>query len=109
MASVDFMFVTDFSAITLDTVTKAVGHAFFSLGVGVGVMLTLGAYMEKSYSIGKASLVVGIANAVVSIVAGLTIFAIARSEEHTSELQSLMRISSAVFCLKKKKLVSTHK
>src|SRR3546814_8504882 len=27
----------------------------------------------------------------------------ARSEEHTSELQSLMRISSAVFCLKKKK------
>src|SRR3546814_1934754 len=41
-----------------------------------------------------------------------------RSEEHTSELQSLMRISSAVFCLKKKKttaqltvtqsLTSTH-
>src|SRR3546814_5356550 len=30
-----------------------------------------------------------------------------RSEEHTSELQSLMRISYAVFCLKKKKL--THK
>src|SRR3546814_1544248 len=28
--------------------------------------------------------------------------AIQRSEEHTSELQSLMRISSAVFCLKKK-------
>src|SRR3546814_2566142 len=28
-----------------------------------------------------------------------------RSEEHTSELQSLMRISYAVFCLKKKKLV----
>src|SRR3546814_1520001 len=31
-----------------------------------------------------------------------------RSEEHTSELQSLMRISYAVFCLKKKKPV-THK
>src|SRR3546814_2057498 len=31
-----------------------------------------------------------------------------RSEEHTSELQSLMRISYAVFCLKKKKTVS-HK
>src|SRR3546814_4274729 len=30
-----------------------------------------------------------------------------RSEEHTSELQSLMRISYAVFCLKKKK--NTHK
>src|SRR3546814_2040734 len=30
-----------------------------------------------------------------------------RSEEHTSELQSLMRISYAVFCLKKKKPVTT--
>src|SRR3546814_10733097 len=29
----------------------------------------------------------------------------ARSEEHTSELQSLMRISYAVFCLKKKKTI----
>src|SRR3546814_6459960 len=32
-----------------------------------------------------------------------------RSEEHTSELQSLMRISYAVFCLKKKKHKQTHK
>src|SRR3546814_9903828 len=34
-------------------------------------------------------------------------FAVARSEEHTSELQSLMRISYAVFCLKKQ-TKSTH-
>src|SRR3546814_8909129 len=31
-----------------------------------------------------------------------------RSEEHTSELQSLMRISYAVFCLKKKNTPTTH-
>src|SRR3546814_5961647 len=31
-----------------------------------------------------------------------------RSEEHTSELQSLMRISSAVFCLNKKNINTTH-
>src|SRR3546814_1747487 len=31
-----------------------------------------------------------------------------RSEEHTSELQSLMRISYAVFCLKKKKNTTSH-
>src|SRR3546814_9645039 len=36
--------------------------------------------------------------------AGLT----GRSEEHTSELQSLMRISYAVFCLKKKKTQTLH-
>src|SRR3546814_3677990 len=33
---------------------------------------------------------------------------ISRSEEHTSELQSLMRISYAVFCLKKKKHNTQH-
>src|SRR3546814_6721605 len=32
-----------------------------------------------------------------------------RSEEHTSELQSLMRISYAVFCLKQKKTTKTNK
>src|SRR3546814_4241576 len=31
-----------------------------------------------------------------------------RSEEHTSELQSLMRISYAVFCLNKKKTIQKH-
>src|SRR3546814_10821493 len=37
------------------------------------------------------------------------LYGIERSEEHTSELQSLMRISYAVFCLKnKKKLENTH-
>src|SRR3546814_8929460 len=34
---------------------------------------------------------------------GPPLYILARSEEHTSELQSLMRISYAVFCLKKKK------
>src|SRR3546814_1646938 len=37
------------------------------------------------------------------ISSGLQLFQDGRSEEHTSELQSLMRISYAVFCLKKKK------
>src|SRR3546814_4677268 len=36
------------------------------------------------------------------------LFDIDRSEEHTSELQSLMRISYAVFCLKKKKIQHTE-
>src|SRR3546814_8645462 len=37
----------------------------------------------------------------------LVLVLVERSEEHTSELQSLMRISYAVFCLKKKKLKLT--
>src|SRR3546814_10899738 len=37
-----------------------------------------------------------------------TISNLPRSEEHTSELQSLMSISYAVFCLKKKRLIDLH-
>src|SRR3546814_8655036 len=40
--------------------------------------------------------------AVARVAEGLLATSRARSEEHTSELQSLMRISYAVFCLKKK-------
>src|SRR3546814_3184357 len=43
------------------------------------------------------------AGAEVRFVGGCVRDALARSEEHTSELQSLMRISYAVFCLKNKK------
>src|SRR3546814_10607948 len=39
---------------------------------------------------------------------GSAVYAVYRSEEHTSELQSLMRISYAVFCLKKKRQQYTN-
>src|SRR3546814_3133645 len=42
--------------------------------------------------------------AIPGAVAQITVATLLRSEEHTSELQSLMRISYAVFCLKNKKL-----
>src|SRR3546814_19300388 len=40
------------------------------------------------------------------VIIGIAVFQAVRSEEHTSELQSLMRISYAVFCLKKKKNIN---
>src|SRR3546814_1276192 len=44
----------------------------------------------------------------VDVALGFLIFGIVRSEEHTSELQSLMRISYAVFCLQKKQTDKQH-
>src|SRR3546814_6642100 len=46
----------------------------------------------------------GLLSALLPAVATVSLVAFVRSEEHTSELQSLMRISYAVFCLKKKKI-----
>src|SRR3546814_6371582 len=58
-------------------------------------------YRSQSGTAPRPQLAVGILKAQ-SVNAGLQ-DGPARSEEHTSELQSLMRISYAVFCLKKKK------
>src|SRR3546814_9289411 len=60
-------------------------------------------YVRTAYAKGQNELVILVrhvlANCAVPIVT-----VIGRSEEHTSELQSLMRISYAVFCLKKKNI-----
>src|SRR3546814_5747393 len=53
------------------------------------------ALREKGYTVSEID---------VSRDLGALVKALTRSEEHTSELQSLMRISYAVFCLKKKKM-----
>src|SRR3546814_10508559 len=52
---------------------------------------------------GGSGVAVGVGVGSGSTTGGTTAGGVPRSEEHTSELQSLMRISYAVFCLKKKK------
>src|SRR3546814_2514243 len=59
----------------------------------------------KSGSLTEAQLY-GVNTALVQARAALGAGELVRSEEHTSELPSLMRISYAVFCLKKKRLTS---
>src|SRR3546814_1344767 len=65
-----------------------------ALYVSFGALVAIG---SASYDLGTAQRM------------GPGYFPLARSEEHTSELQSLMRISYAVFCLKKKKHHKTKK
>src|SRR3546814_1105894 len=52
--------------------------------------------------------IVGIARRYDVRLMGPNIYGFYRSEEHTSELQSLLRISSAVFCLKTKRNITNH-
>src|SRR3546814_9802598 len=52
--------------------------------------------------LGLVALALVLADLLLAFVRFQIVHAVARSEEHTSELQSLMRISYAVFCLKKK-------
>jgi NSS family neurotransmitter:Na+ symporter len=73
---VQFLLQPDFGAFNGNVLLMAMGQAFFSLGVGLGVMMTIGAYTNTSFSIAKAAVVIGAADCFVAILAGLAIFPI---------------------------------
>jgi NSS family neurotransmitter:Na+ symporter len=75
-AGATFLFIPDFSQLDAETILLAIGQAFFSLGIGLGVLLTIGAYMDSRSSIVRASIVVAAADAIVALLAGLAIFPI---------------------------------
>ncbi|MEL7450957.1 MAG: sodium-dependent transporter [Pseudomonadota bacterium] len=71
-----FMFTPDFSKITPAVVISAIGQAFFSVGVGVAVMITYGAYLDKKVHIPRSAGIIALADTGVAIVAGMLIFSI---------------------------------
>ncbi|MEM7284258.1 MAG: sodium-dependent transporter [Pseudomonadota bacterium] len=74
--SLVFLFTPDFSAITTQSVLIALGQALFSLAIGVGVMITFGAYVPKDVSLSKSGIVICIGDTSVALLAGLAIFPI---------------------------------
>ncbi len=74
--SFDFLFSADFSKLTWTSVLVAMGHAFFTLSIGLGTMMVYGSYLSKEYSIVKASLWIAFADTAVALLAGLVIFSI---------------------------------
>jgi len=76
LEGIRFLFNPDFSKITPKVVLAAFGQAFFSLGIGVGVMLTYGAYMPRTSSILKSSVIISFSDGFSAILAGLAIFPI---------------------------------
>lgn len=69
-----FLFRPDFSKIDGNTILNAMGQAFFSLSVGMGVILTYGSYMPKNQNIIRTSTQVVVLDTLVAILSGLVIF-----------------------------------
>jgi neurotransmitter:Na+ symporter, NSS family len=76
MEALNFLFAPDFSKITPQVVLAAFGQAFFSLGIGVGVMLTYGAYMPPKTNVLKSAVIIAFSDGFASMLAGLAIFPI---------------------------------
>ncbi len=71
-----FLFAPDFSVITPQIATAALGQAFFSIGLGSAIMITYGSYLPNSISIPKSAIIVGLTDTCVALIAGLAIFPI---------------------------------
>ncbi|MGY8870631.1 MAG: sodium-dependent transporter [Pseudomonadales bacterium] len=69
-----FLFQPDFSKLTTEGVLTALGHAFFTLSLGMGVMMAYGSYLPKNVSIVKTAVAVSVVDTAVALLAGLAIF-----------------------------------
>ena len=74
MAGVEFYLNPDFSKITMEVVIKALGQAFFSVSLGMGLMITYGSYISKEDNLISSGFYVALADTVIAILAGLMIF-----------------------------------
>jgi NSS family neurotransmitter:Na+ symporter len=72
--AVDFLFSADFSKLTSKGVLTAMGHAFFTLSLGMGAIMVYGSYLPKETSITGVSISIALADTLVALLAGLAIF-----------------------------------
>lgn len=78
-AGVEFFLKPDFSKITLDMIIKAIGQAFFSLSLGMGILLTYAAYFPKDTKMPSTAVFVSLSTLLIAILMGLIIFPAATS------------------------------
>ncbi|MCF6139187.1 sodium-dependent transporter [Pseudalkalibacillus berkeleyi] len=69
-----FLFSPDFSALNAEAVLVALGHAFFSLSLGMGTMITYGSYVPQNVKLPTAAVGVSMADTGFALLAGLAIF-----------------------------------
>ncbi|MBU8934492.1 MAG: sodium-dependent transporter [candidate division Zixibacteria bacterium] len=75
-AALKFLFEPDFSKLSAEGVLSALGHAFFTLSLGMGAMLTYGSYMRKDRSILKDAITVSFLDTLIALMAGIVIFSL---------------------------------
>lgn len=73
-SAVNFLFQADFSKIDADVVLMAIGQAFFSVSVAMGLLIAYGSYLPADINIPRASLLIAGADTLVALLAGLAIF-----------------------------------
>ena len=76
VAAIRFLFVPDFDSLTARGVLDALGLGFFSIGVGLGLMITYASYATPGTDLRMIAVTSVLADSAVSVVAGLAVFPI---------------------------------
>ena len=71
-----YLFTPDFSKLSSDSVLVAMGHAFFTLSLGMCAIMAYGSYLPKDVSIAKTTFIIAGADTAVALLAGMAIFPI---------------------------------
>ena len=68
-----FLFKPDFEKLTWEGVLNALGHAFFSLSLGMGTLITYGSYIRKQNNLGVTAFQVTAADTIIALLAAMAI------------------------------------
>ncbi len=71
---INFLWNPDWSKITASTILLALGHAFFTLSLGMGAMLTYGSYMSEEDNVPTAAFQIVFLDTLIALIAGMAIF-----------------------------------
>ena len=71
---IKFYLTPDFSKINIKLFVEVLGQVFFALSLGFGVMITLSSFVKKDEGLVKISIITGILNTLIAVLAGFMIF-----------------------------------
>ena len=71
---IKFLFSPDFSKLSPKLFIDALGHAFFTLSLGMGVLMTYASYFQKDTNLTNTSINVAMADTIIALLAGIAIF-----------------------------------
>ena len=74
--SLAFLFAPNFDKLSIEAVVEALGHAFFTLSLGMGAMVTYGSYLKSDRGIVRDGVVIALIDTGVALLAGTVIFAV---------------------------------
>lgn len=80
-----FLFRFDLGTLSAEAMLVAMGHAFFTLSLGMGAIMTYGAYLGRNESIGRAVLTIGLLDTLIALLIGLAVFPVVFASQLSAE------------------------